>query len=55
MATLHVVPASANDTIPIPRDDIKQRRRQLGLLQRELAEIVGSHAQTVDKIGRAHV
>jgi DNA-binding XRE family transcriptional regulator len=55
MATLHVVPASANGTIPIPRDDIKQRRRQLGLSQRELAEIVGSHAQTVDKIERGHI
>lgn len=38
-----------------PRVDIKQRRKQLGLSQRELAEIVGSHAQTVDKIERGHI
>jgi len=38
-----------------PRVDIKQRRKQLGLSQRQLAEIVGSHAQTVDKIERGHI
>jgi transcriptional regulator with XRE-family HTH domain len=38
-----------------PRADIKDRRKQLGLSQRELAAIVGSHAQTVDKIERGHI
>jgi transcriptional regulator with XRE-family HTH domain len=41
--------------ISVPRDDIKERRKALGLSQRELAEKVGSHAQTIDKIERGQI
>jgi len=37
------------------RDDIKQTRRQHKLSQRQLADQVGCHAQTIDKIERGQI